>query len=263
MPLRGIDVASYQAGIDMTAVDGDFAICKATGGVAYANPAFTSQMDGAASAGKLLGAYHFAREASCPGSAKDEAAWFLAKFAPYIGRAIPVLDWEADATALPVSWAREWLDRVADATGAQPWFYSYSSYINSCSCADIAGYPLWVAAYYAGYDPMGYQDDPPLRGGTGAWERATAYQYTSTGRLAGWNGNLDLSTFYGTGADWAAMCGGSELTHEDKRDIARLCAEEVLNRSLAVDGERKPVPFWQLASWAYRYFKGVDHGTDR
>lgn len=48
-----------------------------------------------------------------------------------------------------------------------------------------------------------------------------------------------------------------EVTEQDKRDIARMTADEILNRTLAVDGEQKNIPFWQLVSWCYRYTKGL------
>jgi hypothetical protein len=37
-----------------------------------------------------------------------------------------------------------------------------------------------------------------------------AYQYTSTGDIDGYDGNLDLSVFYGTENDWLDMCGSAE-----------------------------------------------------
>lgn len=218
MPLRGIDVSSHQAGIDIAAVPADFVIVKATGGTSYANPEFRRQADAAIAAGRKLGVYHYAREDSCPGDASTEAAHFLNAFAPYKGRAIPILDWEGSATALGNSWAAKWLRAVQRDTGATPWFYSYSSYINGYDCTKLVEWPLWVAAYYAGYEQMGYQDDPPLFGGTGAWEKAVAYQYTGTGRVPGYGGDLDLSIFYGTASDWDAMCGkpaGGELVRCD------------------------------------------------
>lgn len=47
------------------------------------------------------------------------------------------------------------------------------------------------------------------------------------------------------------------ISTQDKKDIARMTAEELLNRSLAVSGEKAPVPFWQLVSWTYRYAKDL------
>ena len=50
--------------------------------------------------------------------------------------------------------------------------------------------------------------NPPLYGGLGEFANDTPlYQYTSTGRLSGWSGNLDLNIFYGNRSDWAAYAG--------------------------------------------------------
>ena len=67
----------------------------------------------------------------------------------------------------------------------------------------------WNAGYYAGYQTMGYNPDAPLIGGTGAWDGAAMYQYTSSGRLSGWNGNLDLNVFYGDKNAWNAYATSS------------------------------------------------------
>lgn len=213
--LRGIDVSSWQAGIDIGSIDCDFAIVKCTGG-GYVNPCWRDQARATLDSGKLLGLYHFANDVGW-GAPEDEAEQFLAQAEEFRGKYIPVLDWEGEALSNPVSWARTWLDVVAERTGATPWFYSYSNYINNTDCSQVAMYPLWLAAYYNGYAPMGWQDDPPIYGGTGAWQRATAYQYTSTGRV-GYGGNLDLSVFYGTREDWLGM-EGKMATNADMVDL--------------------------------------------
>ena len=41
MAMNGIDIASYQAGIDLSVVPCDFVIVKATEGTGYVNPDFT------------------------------------------------------------------------------------------------------------------------------------------------------------------------------------------------------------------------------
>jgi len=41
MALNGIDIASYQTGIDLSVVPCDFVIVKATEGTGYVNPDFT------------------------------------------------------------------------------------------------------------------------------------------------------------------------------------------------------------------------------
>lgn len=205
--LNGIDISSWQASIRLDKVKADFVIVKATGGTSYVNPSFKDQADAALKAGKLLGLYHFARERGCSGSAASEAAHFLEVTASYRGKFIPVLDWEADALQQPVSWAKSWLDKVAKETGATPWFYGYASNVNSTDYAAIKNYPLWMASYLNRYAYQGYASDPVNTWKTGAWSKLTCYQYSSTGRLPGYSGNLDLSVFYGTKEDWQGMCG--------------------------------------------------------
>ena len=225
--LNGIDISGWQSGIDVTSVDADFVIVKATGGTSFVNPDFRRQIDQAIASGKLVGCYHFAGDNN-PGSWEEEAAHFLSTVSDYVGRAVMVLDWEADATEWPVSWAENWLQRVADSTGSTPWFYSYSSYINSHDCSSIARFPLWIAAYYAGYEPMGYQDDPPLFGGTGAWSDKVCYQYSSTGDVGGYDGRLDINKFYGSRDDFAAFYGGSG------GEVDRSRIEAMVNYAIAI-----------------------------
>ena len=209
MTMNGIDVSSWQAGIDLSRVPCDFVICKATGGAGYVNPDCDRAYQQAKGLGKKLGVYHFAREAGCEGSAVDEAAWFVSNIKGYIGEAILVLDWEASAVGLGVGWAKAWLDEVQRLTGVKPLLYSYNNCVNSYDWSSVANadYGLWNAGYYAYGTPMGYNPDAPLIGGTGAWAGAAMYQYTSEGRLDGWNGNLDLNVFYGDAAAWDAYAG--------------------------------------------------------
>ena len=205
--LNGIDISSWQASIRLDKVKADFVIVKATGGTSYVNPSFKDQADAALKAGKLLGLYHYARERGCSGSAAAEAAHFLEATAPYKGKFVPILDWEADALQQPVSWAKTWLDTVAKKTGATPWFYGYASNVNSTDYSAIKNYPLWMASYLNRYAYQGYASNPINSWKTGAWSKMVCYQYSSTGRLPGYSGNLDLSVFYGDKADWERMCG--------------------------------------------------------
>ena len=209
MTMNGIDVSSWQAGIDLSRVPCDFVICKATGGAGYVNPDCDRAYQQAKALGKKLGVYHFAREAGCEGSAEAEARFFVDNVQGYLGEAILVLDWEASAVELGVGWAKAWLDEVQRLTGVKPLLYSYNNCVNSYDWTPVAqaDYGLWNAGYYAYGTPMGYNPDAPLIGGTGAWAGAAMYQYTSEGRLDGWDGNLDLNVFYGDAAAWDAYAG--------------------------------------------------------
>lgn len=203
--LRAVDIASWQAGIDPSALDCDIVIVKATGGVGYTNPYFRDWADSVLASGKLLGCYHFARERGCAGTAAAEARYFCDAVAPCKGRFVPILDWEADALQMPPSWAREWLQTVQRELGATPMFYGYAANVNSTDYTAINEWPLWMASYLSRYEGAGWVDDPYNSWGTGAWPRMSMYQYTSTGHIGGYDGRLDLSVFYGNENDWKAL----------------------------------------------------------
>lgn len=213
MALSGVDVSSYQDGIDLQAVPCDFAIIKATEGTNYVNPSCNAQWDSAG--GKLKGLYHFASGTD----AIAEADFFVGSIANYVGHAILVLDWEAYAIACGTDWAWTWLSRVHDRTGVWPLIYMSNSVVNEYDWSTVAqNCGLWNAGYYAGYDTMGYQDDPPLYGSLGAWGGCAIYQYTSSGQLDGWGGNLDLNVFYGDAATWAAYAGSGVAPEQSVQD---------------------------------------------
>lgn len=64
-----------------------------------------------------------------------------------------------------------------------------------------ANYGLWIAQYNNYNVVNGYQPRD-LYGSLKHWKTAVMFQYTSTGRLPGWNGNLDFDVFYGDEAAW-------------------------------------------------------------
>lgn len=68
--------------------------------------------------------------------------------------------------------------------------------------SDIGNFGLWIAQY-ADMNQTGYQNTPWNEGKYTCAIR----QYSSCGRLSGWNGNLDLDKFYGTKEDWNKYAG--------------------------------------------------------
>lgn len=219
MGLNGIDISSWQDDLVVSAMGTcDFVIVKATGGAGYSNECFRRHADETLAAGKLLGCYHYARDRGYEGSA--EADHFIAAFRPYVGKAIPFLDWEADALSLGPSWAKRWLDRVKAKTGVTPGIYTSKSVLFSYDWAAVAKtYPLWVAQY-PNYEETGFLSEPWTDGWDfGAWSSPLIFQYTGTGRIPGYGGHLDLDLFYGTKDDWRRLCaiaGASAGTGEVK-----------------------------------------------
>lgn len=213
--LNGIDISSWQSGIDLSVVPCDFVVVKATGGVGYVNPDCDRAYQQAKENGKKLGFYHYAREKGYKGSAADEARFFIDNCSNYFGEAIPVLDWEEELSA-GVAWAKEFLDIVHAETGVKPLLYASKSVLREYDWSSVAnaGYGLWFAQY-ANYNATGYQDSPWTdEGGLGAWSFAAMFQYSSAGSLRGYNGSLDLNVFYGDEGAWDAYASAGSVERE-------------------------------------------------
>lgn len=217
MSLNGIDVASYQAGLDPARVPCDFVIVKATQGTSYVNPDFKRMAEAVLKAGKLLGIYHY----GAGGNPISEAEFFLNTISPYIGKAILALDWEKHQNPAfgsnDVDWCKKWLDHVKDKTGVRS--FIYMSKISGCRAHNWStvskDYPLW-GAQYASKATTGYQSSPWTDGGSwGTWDKVTIFQYSSRGALSGWWDNswkyLDLDIAYMDKADWQAYTKGKAV----------------------------------------------------
>ena len=226
MQLNGIDIASHQAGIVPSNTSADIVIIKATGGVGYVNDRahgawkdWEELADEVLASGKLLGLYHYANERGCSSTAAREAEFFLNETKAYHEKFVPVLDWEADALMNPPSWAHEWLEKVQAKTKSKPMFYGGASNVNNNDYSSIVAYPLWMASYLNRYIGAGFVTNPVNTWGTGNWPSMTMYQYTSTGRISGYDGPLDLSCFYGTRDDWKALTGREKPKQPSSKPI--------------------------------------------
>ena len=197
MTLNGIDISSYQSGIDLTVVPCDFVIIKATQGTGYINPDCDRAYQQAKRAGKLRGTYHYVGG----GNAVAEADYYINNITGYLRDGLLAIDWEAEQNS---AWGNEaYLEqlvrRVIERTGIKPLIYSMASrYAQVAAVAKRLDCGLWIAEY-ADMNPTGYQAHPWREGAYGCAIR----QYASTGRLNGWVGDLDLNIAYMTREQWA------------------------------------------------------------
>jgi len=204
--MNGIDISKWQKGINLAAVPCDFVIVKATQGVSYTSPEFITQISQAQSLGKLIGVYHYAGG----GGAIAEAEYFLNVVKDYIGKAILVLDWEGEQNPNFASpyYAMEWLDYVKEFTEVLPFIYMSKSVCRQYKTLWNPSYPLWCAQY-KNQQPTSYQSNPWTDSkGFGAWSECAILQYSSKGRLDGYNHNLDLDKAYINEAQWIAYAQG-------------------------------------------------------
>lgn len=203
MALNGIDIASYQAGLDFSKVPCDFAIIKATQGTGYTNPDCVRAVEQAMSLGKGVGVYHYISG----GNAVAEADFFINSILNWIGKVMICLDWELDQNSAwgDESYLEQVINQVIARTGVPPMIYAPASRYNQV--AEVAkrhNCGLWIAQY-ADMNPTGYQNTP---WNEGAYTCAIR-QYSGFGRLNGWNGDLDLDKFYGSLDDFRKYYGSS------------------------------------------------------
>lgn len=244
MALNGIDISKWQGDIDLSVVPCDFVITKATQGINYVNKYFDSKFNQAQAQGKCLGIYHYA--SGC--NAEAEADFFCSTVGDRRNNAVLFLDWEGqDNPAFgknDASWVSTFLNRVKAVTGKDCFVYCSKSVLPR-----LSGVPtkFWVAQY-ANNKPTGYQATPWNEGAYDCIIR----QYSSCGRLAGYNGNLDLNKFYGSREDWLALAGTSQPTAQTSSNPSGVksvdeVAREVIQGIWGNDDERRV----RLASAGY------------
>lgn len=255
MTMNGIDISSWQRDINLSAIKADFVIVKATEGIGYVDKSCDMLFQKALSLGKKLGFYHFAR----PTANNDpirEADFFYENCKGYFGKAIPILDWEAE-NKQNVAYAKAWLDRVYQRSGVKPVIYMSESVVNSYDWSSVANadYGLWVAKYRDNATDYNYNmanagSHPKVKW----WKFYCMWQWTSTGRLDGYGHNLDCNVFYGDAATWDKYAGKSGTTQPVKpaqpvKKSNEEIANEVINGAWGNGEDRKK----RLTDAGYNY----------
>ena len=188
--LKGIDVSSYQAKLNVSTYPCDFVICKATEGTGYVNPFCDVHYQQAKSSGKLLGVYHYARP-DTGNSPEAEADYFLRNITGYIGEAILALDLECAGWQKYSEWSKKWLDRVYEKTGVRPLFYSSGDgFANFKNMINAGNYGVWAASDGNWYD------------GTTVVIKQSVYD------------GLDHDVFYGDATAWHKYASPSDYKPE-------------------------------------------------
>lgn len=255
MTLNGIDISNWQRGIDLSKVPCDFVIAKATEGIGYVDKSCDGFIQQALKLGKKIGFYHFAR----PTANNDpirEADFFYENCKGYFGKAIPILDWEAE-NKHNVAWAKKWLDRVYQRSGVKPVIYMSESVVNAYDWSSVANadYGLWVAKYRDNNPDYNYNmANAGTRPRVKWWKFYCMWQWTSTGRLNDYNGNLDCNVFYGDVTTWDKYAGNSGTTQPVKptqpvKKSNEEIANEVINGAWGNGDDRKQ----RLTSAGYNY----------
>ncbi|ARF53037.1 GH25 family lysozyme [Streptomyces gilvosporeus] len=203
--VRGLDVSGHNPHIDWkaTAAKGAaFAYVKATEGVSYTNSYFSQQYNGAAGAGLIRGAYHFARPDASGGRA--QADYFLAHGGKWRrdGTTLPgALDIEAKSPSdtcwglsrsAMTSWITAFVNEYHARTGRHPAIYTAAGWWATCT-GNYRGFgktaPLWIVNQSGTPTPL-----------PAGWNTYTVWQTAAKGTFPGdqdvFNGSQkDLKTF--------------------------------------------------------------------
>ena len=226
--MRGIDISNYQRGLDLAAINCDFAIMKATEGTSITHDTCDAWVQECINLDRCWGFYHFL-------NAEDpvkQADYFLRECENYFGHGIPVLDYEMYGRTGTAN-AKRFLDRVYEKTGVRCMVYTSRSVLTEENWSAIApNHALWVAQY-ANTDPTGWNDAPWLPdGGFGAWEAVTVHQYTDNGHVSGYSGRLDLDIAYLTPDSWGRIARGDRAAQDENEvgdvDELKRAAREIL-----------------------------------
>lgn len=233
MVLKGVDISNWQNGINVDKLPIDFLFCKATEGASYVDKKCNSYVSSAIKKGIKWGIYHFARE----NSASKEAEFFYNNIKGYIKKGIPVLDYEVwGKNKNDVSWCEQFIQRFYDLSGVWCMIYISASHCKDFSNSWIPGKcGLWVAGYPKNYtnwpsDKMPYSVFP--------WPYCVVWQFTSSLRLAEFNGNLDGNYAYIDANTWDKYANASSSTNTPNIDYNAL-ADQVIKGQWGNGNERK------------------------
>lgn len=217
--LRGIDINPWKADLNLSAINFDFMLEKATGGNGYVNPDCDSKVQEAIRLGKKWGVFHYFGDGYNDNDPISEADWFVNNCLGYIGKGILALDWErgGNPNVNRVDMALAWLNHVYARTGVRPVIYMSVSLITALDWSPVinAGYGLWAAAWPQANNIVANYAMDPKNDPNPKWDGVVndaIWQFTSTGRLDGYGGNLDCDFFYGTPQAWDAYARSDHQT---------------------------------------------------
>lgn len=210
--LRVVDLNHWKGAVNLAALPIDAMITKATGGNAYVDDTCDANVQQAIALGMPWGVFHYYSDGYNDGNPIAEADWFIANCQGYLGKGQIWLDWERGGNPFvaAVDQALAWLEHVRTTTGFKPaGIYMSNSLITAYDWSSViaAGYALWEADYVDNNTPIVNFAMDPARDPNPTWDGVVndvMWQFTSSGQLDGYSGNLDCSFFYGNRAAWQA-----------------------------------------------------------
>ncbi|MER6817468.1 GH25 family lysozyme [Spirillospora sp. NPDC000708] len=169
---QGVDVSTYDRGVDWGGGRLAFGIAKATEGTGHDDATFPANWAKIRQNGLVRGAYHYGHPKNDPVREADHFLSAVTSAGLQPGDLL-MLDLETTdgrSDHQVNAWAKRWLEHVQRKTGVKAFFYSSWSFAQEHGDG-LGGYPLWVAHY--GKAPGRVTAPSP-------WKQWTIHQYAST-----------------------------------------------------------------------------------
>lgn len=148
---------------------------------------WTSNVESARRAGIRVGGYEFARPDR---SGREQAKFFMDLAGPTMGWP-HALDMET-RWAGNTDWSLQWLEYVAEHSGRAPVLYANLTLFDRVDPA-LKRFALWLPSYTANYTPNPDPTKIPLPRVWPPYNDWQIWQYTSSGRIPGVHGDVDLN----------------------------------------------------------------------
>ncbi|MGN0975988.1 MAG: glycoside hydrolase family 25 protein [Gemmiger sp.] len=187
----GIDVSRYQGNVNwsnVAAAGKQFAIVRlgsTNSSGLYVDPYFLQNVNGAHSAGLRVGAYYYTYAKTQAAVAQELDLFLNALEGLKLEYPVFVDVEETTLSSIGRAQLTNLVKYAMDILRQRKWYsgwYSYTNFINNyLNAGALADYPLWVADYRS---TLGY---------TGSY---TMWQYSSTGKVNGISGAVDLNYSY-------------------------------------------------------------------
>lgn len=217
--LAGIDISSHQhisgdSQIDLktTLSSGKikYGFVKATEGTGYVNPNFRDDYIDFIENDYAVGSYHYARPSSSTEDARKQARVYMSVtgIAQGVKSFDPVLDIEQSdgvGTDDLQDWVEAFIDEIKSKSGRDTIIYTYPSFWrNEMGDTDkFNDMPLWIADYNSQSAPSSLP---------GNWSNWIFWQYTSQGKVDGYDKNIDLNVFRGSEEDLDKLFYGKKIS---------------------------------------------------
>lgn len=229
--VKGMDISYYQGDINWQQAKDDgiaYAFIRVSDGTGFNDPKFARNWSEAKRVGVRRGVYQFFRSNQDPIAQANLLISRVGQLLP--GDLPPVIDVEStdgQSAATIRSKVGRWLDHVEARLGVRPIVYTGPYFWrDSVGGPDFDDHPLWVAHYGTSCPLV-----PPT------WTRWTFHQHTSSGRVRGITGNVDMNIFNGTRAQLEALAVGGASVTPPAPPTAAECAPLAAEGGVLDDGD--------------------------